>query len=436
MNQNVSGSEHLKGTLTLPPDKSISHRAAMFAAIAEGESVIDNYSAAADPQDTLTCLRQLGVPVEQDGDRVTIQGVGRDGLRDPSEDLDCGNSGTTMRLLSGILAGASVRCRLVGDASLSSRTMRRIIDPLNQMGASVTGRDDVYAPLTIAPGTGIRGMRYPLPIASAQLKSAVLLAGLYGESQTEVVESVPSRDHTERLLNLPVQESNGRRSVFSSRDLEIPVQSYHVPGDFSAAAFWLVAGSIHPNAEIELKHVGLNPSRTAALQILQEMGADIEIKYSSTEGPEPMGTVTVRSSQLRAISLQPELIPNSIDELPVLMVAMCFAEGRSEIVGAEELRHKETDRLEAMAKVLEAAGETFVLKPGGIEIQGRGVHQPRTGTFESEHDHRIAMSAAVMALLAEPGGLSTVRNAEATAISYPAFWEDLAHLSGLRQTIV
>jgi len=436
MNQKVSGSEQLKGSITLPPDKSISHRAAMFAAIADGVSVIDNYSAAADPQDTLTCLRQLGVPVKQEGSRVTIEGVRRNGLKDPSEDLDCGNSGTTMRLMAGILAGAGVTCRLVGDDSLSSRTMRRIIDPLNEMGASVTGRDNIYAPLEIASGTGIRGMSYPLPIASAQLKSAVLLAGLFGDTQTEVIESVPSRDHTERLLNLPVKETSGERSIFSSREVEIPLQSYQVPGDFSAAAFWLVAGSVHPNAEIKMKNVGLNPSRTAALKILQEMGADIEIKYSSDEGPEPMGTVTVRSSQLRAISLQPELIPNSIDELPVLMVAMCFAEGRSEIVGAEELRHKETDRLEAMAKVLEAAGETFETKPGGIEIQGRGPHIPHAGRFESEHDHRIAMSAAVMALMADTGQVSTILNSEATAISYPKFWEDLAYLSGLRETIV
>ncbi|MEX2584749.1 MAG: 3-phosphoshikimate 1-carboxyvinyltransferase [Balneolaceae bacterium] len=428
MDEQIFGAKRLRGELTLPPDKSISHRAALFAAIAEGVSTIGNYSKAADPQSTLSCLRQLGVTVDQNGSVVRIEGVGRDGLRPPSNDLDCGNSGTTMRLLSGILAGAGVSSRLRGDASLTRRTMKRIIDPLAKMGAEIEGREGKFAPLRIGKGRGIRGMRYPLPIASAQLKSAVLLAGLYGEEETEVVETVPSRDHTERLLQLPVDQEGSLRVIRSSRSVPVPLQSYHVPGDFSAAAFWLVAGAVHPDAEIVLDGVGLNPTRTGALQILQEMGADIEVEEQGNAGSEPVGRITVRSSHLRAIRLDPALIPNSIDELPVLMVAMCFATGKSEITQAEELRHKETDRLHAMARLLEAAGESFEIHQDGISINGSGVHKVRSASYESEHDHRIAMAAAVISLMAE--GRSVVQNAEATAISYPEFWNDLRQLSG------
>ncbi len=427
MIQNVQGSRKLRGTVELPPDKSISHRSAMFAAIAEGESRIENYSDAADPQSTLSCLKQLGVQVESSDGYVRIQGVGRNGLQNPEQDLDCGNSGTTMRLLSGILSGAGVKCRLTGDESLSKRTMKRIITPLNSMGAKIEGRDGEYAPLQIERGEGIRGIRYPLPIASAQLKSAVLLAGLFADKETEIIETVPSRDHTERLLRLPVEVSGNTTFIRSNRNHPLPRQNYRIPGDFSAAAFWLVAGSIHPDAEIVLEDMGLNPSRTAALQILQQMGADIEIAVKEDQFDEPMGTVTVRSSGLRAVKLDPSLIPNCIDELPILMVAMCFAEGRSEITGASELRHKETDRLHAMERLLSAAGEKFEMRADGIVIQGQGSHIPENTVYDSEHDHRIAMSAAVMALMAD--GVSKIEHAECTAISYPGFWSDLDRLT-------
>ncbi|MEX0770443.1 MAG: 3-phosphoshikimate 1-carboxyvinyltransferase [Balneolaceae bacterium] len=431
MDKEVSGAGQLSGELTLPPDKSVSHRSAMFAAIADGESTIDNYSPAADPQSTLACLRQLGVPVDTDTgkeNRIRIRGVGREGLKEPLSDLDCGNSGTTMRLLSGILTGAGVRSRLTGDASLSARTMKRILEPLRQMGGRITGRHDNYAPLDIQPDGVIQGIRYPLPIASAQLKSAILLAGLFGENPTEVIETGPSRDHTERLLQLPEEEYGNGKIIRSSLRSPIPIQNYRVPGDFSAASFWLVAGAIHPEAEILIRNMGLNPSRTAALQILQEMGADIEVRESEVSGPEPMGDVTVRSSGLRAVNLPPSLVPNCIDELPVLMVAMCFAEGRSEITGAEELRHKETDRLQAMANVLTASGGKFEVRKDGISIHGRGgSYRPDPAVFESEHDHRVAMASAVLALMAD--GRSTVRGAECTAISYPGFWSDLKSLT-------
>ncbi|MEX0594047.1 MAG: 3-phosphoshikimate 1-carboxyvinyltransferase [Balneolaceae bacterium] len=426
MKRNVVGASRLRGTIQLPPDKSISHRAALFAAISEGQSVIENYSQAADPQSTLACLRQLGVSVRKEGTTVTIDGAGRDGFQEPSEPLDCGNSGTTMRLLAGILTGAGVSSTMIGDASLSGRTMKRILDPLTAMGGVIRGREQNFAPLEIGKGE-IRGFRYELPIASAQLKSAVLLAGLFSEEPVEVIETVPSRDHTERLLRLPVSHNGNRTILRSDRSIDLPVQSYPVPGDFSAAAFWLVAGAIHPDAEIVLPDVGLNPTRTAALNVLQEMGADIEIEPSVSDGPEPMGTITVRSSKLRAIKLDPQWVPNAIDELPILMVAMSFANGRSEITAAEELRHKETDRLSAMGRVLSVAGEEFSLRSDGILIQGRGTHHVRPGVYDSEHDHRIAMSAAILGLVAD--GPSSVDRAEASDISYPSFWEDLEQLS-------
>lgn len=427
MNKKVIPVKKLDGTLIAPPDKSISHRAALFAAISSEKSVIENYSEAADPQSTLSCLRQLGVPVKKENSKVEIAGVGRDGFRTPSAPLDCGNSGTTMRLLGGIVAGAGVNCKLTGDESLSARTMKRIITPLSSMGCDIRGRDGEYAPLSIAAHKGVLGIRYPLPIASAQLKSAVLLAGLFGEQPTEVVEHTLSRDHTERLLDLK-EETNGEGKIIrSSRGDTIPAQNYRVPGDFSAAAFWLVAGSIQPEAEIRLEGVGINPTRNAALKILQDMGANIQLLNERTEGKEPVADFVIHPAPLKPVHPASGLIPNCIDELPVLMVAMCFADGTSEISGAEELRHKETDRLEAMRNILKAAGADYEMKRDGIVIHGRPDFVPKPARYESCHDHRMAMAAAVLAT--RSSGPSEVAGAECTAISYPSFWRHLEKIS-------
>lgn len=419
--------KRVKGVLTPPPDKSISHRAAMFAALADGESVITNYSAAADPQSTLQCLRQLGVQWEQAGSEVKINGVGREGFNDPVNPLDCGNSGTTMRLMSGILAGAGVSAILIGDESLSSRTMKRIIDPLTAMGCKISGRDGKFAPLQIEKNQGVKGMRYPLPIASAQLKSAVLLAGLFGEEPTEVFEKEQSRDHTERLLGLKTVPNEKGTMIYSSREDVLPLQSYRVPGDFSAAAFWLVAGSIHDDSDLELKNVGMNPTRTAAMTILEQMGANFERSNQKTEGREPVSDIRIRPCELKGVVVDPLLIPNCIDELPILMVAMCFAEGKSVISGAEELRHKETDRLAAMAEILKKAGADIVEKPDGMEINGSRHFKPKPADYPTWHDHRMAMASAVMATRSD--GLSKVNDAECTAISYPDFWDHLSEFS-------
>lgn len=419
--------KRVKGVLTPPPDKSISHRSALFASLADGVSSISNYSPAADPQSTLQCLRQLGVIWEQKDGEVQIKGVGRDGYREPERPLDCGNSGTTMRLMGGILAGAGVPCELIGDESLSARTMKRIIDPLTEMGCIINGREGKFAPLKIGRNDGVKGMKYPLPIASAQLKSAVLLAGLFGEQPTEVFEKEQSRDHTERLLGLKFVPKQGGRLIYSSRLDSIPVQSYRVPGDFSAAAFWLVAGSIHSESDLLLKGVGMNPTRTAAMTILEQMGARFKQSNQKDEGSEPVADIHITPCELKGITVDPLLIPNCIDELPILMVAMCFASGESVITGAGELRHKETDRLSAMAEILKKAGADIVEKPDGMVITGQPNFKPKEASYPTWHDHRMAMAAAVMATRSD--GKSQIQDAECTAISYPNFWDHLNDLT-------
>lgn len=415
----------LRGCINMPPDKSIAHRSALFAAIADGESVIRNYSKAADPQTTLDCLRRLGVSVMQDGDMVTIQGVGRDGLVAPERELDCGNSGTTVRLLTGILAGAGVETRIIGDESLSVRPMKRVLGPLSSMGLRYEAREGNFLPLQLngSEHGKLNAIRYELPIPSAQVKSCVLLAGLFTDEPTQVVETVLSRDHTERLLNVDITETSTGRILSTSRKTVIPLQNYAVPGDFSAAAFWLVAGSIYPDSEIKLMNVGINPTRTAALDILLRMGADIQIQPHSTTSGEPVADITVRTAVLHSTVIHPEEVPNCIDELPILSVAMSFANGKSQFLGADELRHKESDRLAAVAAVLKVAGVEFEEHPDGLSITGNPGFVPKGASYESLHDHRIAMSAGILAGLSREH--SVVKHAECTAISYPSFWEDL-----------
>jgi 3-phosphoshikimate 1-carboxyvinyltransferase len=430
MNQEVKPAGSLQGILHLPADKSISHRSVMFASLHKGLSTVSNFSEAADPHSTIDCMRKLGVTIREKNDEentIEIEGVGRDGLQQPDEDLDCGNSGTTMRLLSGIVAGAGIPVRLIGDESLSVRTMRRIINPLSKMGAQIEARDNDFAPLQISREGVLSPLYFPLPIPSAQLKSCVLLAGLFGDEKTEVIETLPSRDHTERLLQLPVKEEDGRKVISSSRTAKIPGQSYRIPNDFSAAAFWLVAGAIHPDAKIELKKVGINPTRTGAMEILQQMGANIKIQEQSTQSVEPVADLSVSSSNLKPVEITEDIVPNCIDEIPILAIAMLFADGTSLISGAGELRHKETDRLEALAEILKKAGADFTEFEDGFRITGNPEFEPKAADFDSFHDHRIAMSAAVLGLMGQAP--SQITGAECTAISYPSFWEDLVYLT-------
>lgn len=419
--------DRLDGTLKLPPDKSISHRAAMFAALHEGISIISNFSSAADPQSTLSCLEQLGIEIEREDGEVRIQGKGRYGFKNPVETLDCGNSGTTMRLLSGIVGGAGLTCTLTGDESLSARTMKRIIDPLKEMGIEISGRKGDLAPLKIKREQPLKALHFKLPIASAQLKSCVLLAGLFGGEATEVIETIASRDHTERLLSLPIEERKNEKIISSHANITVPPQTYRVPNDFSAAAFWLVAGSLFTEASIKLLKVGINPSRIAALEVLKQMGANIAIENKNREVVEPFADLSVSGSTLHPVIITEEIVPNCIDEIPILAIAMLFADGTSRIKGAEELRHKETDRLAALAEILDRAGANFKEFKDGLEIKGDPNFKPNPATYNSYHDHRIAMSAAILAL--KGTGNSVVKGANCTDISYPGFWDDLAMLT-------
>lgn len=424
----IYGIKSLRGQIETPPDKSIAHRAAMFASLAEGVSEIKNYSLAADPLTTLSCFRQLGVAIEQQGSTVKIYGKGRDALQSPDGTIDCGNSGTTVRLLTGILAGAGIQAKLVGDESLSSRPMKRVLAPLASMGLRYSARNNDYLPMELLGGQ-LSPIIYELPIPSAQIKSCILLAGLYTDEPTRVIEVTPSRDHTERLLDIEIEEQGDSRILSTSRKTVIPLQNYAVPGDFSAAAFWLVAGSIFPDSEIRLNNVGVNPTRTAALLILQRMGADIEIHPHLTRSGEPVADIIVRSSELQATDILPDEVPNCIDELPILSVAMAYARGKSVFKGAMELRHKESDRLKAVSEMLKVAGVKFNEYEDGLAIQGNPTFTGLGGIFESHHDHRIAMSAAILA--GRLSGTSLVKDPECTAISYPGFWDDFMHLAGV-----
>ena len=420
MTQTVRQAAALRGTIDLPPDKSVAHRAAILAALASGLSPIVNYPTAADPQSTLACLRQLGVAFEEKDGILHTRGVGLHGLTAPNAPLDCGNSGTTMRLLSGLLAGQPFDSVLVGDASLTRRPMERIAAPLREMGAQID-LNDGHAPVRITGGQALRGLTYRLPVASAQVKSCVLLAGLFAEGETTVVETLPSRDHTERMLALDTFEAEGERHLTIRQGYHIATQTWTVPGDFSAAAFFLVAATIVPGSELRLPGVGLNPSRSALLDVLRAMGADIEVENERERGGEPLADLTVRSAALHGTQIGGRLIPNLIDEIPVLAVAAVCAEGRTTITDAAELRVKETDRLAATADGLRALGADIEEAEDGLVIDGG---RPLQGTaVEARDDHRMAMALAVAGLAAK--GETRVAGAEAAQVSFPGFWEAL-----------
>ncbi|RMF63097.1 MAG: 3-phosphoshikimate 1-carboxyvinyltransferase, partial [Bacteroidetes bacterium] len=331
MNQTVYPAASVLGVVELPADKSVAHRAALLAALADGTSQIVNYPASADPQSTLACLRRLGVRIVEDAEGILhVEGVGLEGLHPPDGPLDCGNSGTTLRLLAGVLAGQPFETTLTGDASLSRRPMDRIATPLRQMGATVELTDG-HAPVRLRGGR-LRGIEYVLPVPSAQVKSCVLLAGLFAEGTTTVIETLPSRDHTERMLGLDVFEDGaGRRHISIHGGHRIAPRLWAVPRDFSAAAFFLVAGSIAPAGELRLPAVGLNPSRTAFLDVLRAMGADVTVENERTHGGEPLGDLVVRPAPLHGVTVGDPLIPNLIDEIPALAVAAACAEGRTVI---------------------------------------------------------------------------------------------------------
>lgn len=424
----VTAPRSLRGTIEIPGDKSISHRAVMFNALADGEARITHFLPGADCRSTIACMRALGVPIDHDGETVVVRGVGLGGLSEPADVLDCGNSGTTLRLLTGLLAGQpGMFAVLTGDASLRSRPQKRIVAPLRALGATLDGRQQGdRAPLAVR-GAALHGGSYELPVASAQVKSALLLAALSGGGPLTLTGRTDGRDHTERMLSAMGADivTEGRTITLhppSARGARaLRAVSLRVPGDPSSAAFWWVAAAIHPDAELTTVGVGLNPTRTGALDALRMMGADIEIANERLEGSEPVGDVTVRSSELRGVEIGGELIPRLIDELPVLAVAAACARGDTLIRDAQELRAKETDRIETVATGLDALGVTVEPTSDGMGITGgRGL---RGAALHSHGDHRLAMAWAIAGLVAT--GQTVVHDADAVDVSYPGFWETL-----------
>lgn len=417
----------LEGHLAVPGDKSVSHRAVLVGAICEGETRISGFGRSADTEATVAAVRALGVEVEElDVDTLAVQGAGLRGLREPDGPIDCKNAGTLMRLLPGILAGQRGRFELVGDASLSARPMERVAEPLRRMGAAVEttgGR----APIVVEGGASLRAIDYELPVASAQVKSAVLLAGLYAEGETTVVEPLPTRDHTERLLEragAPVRRRP--RSVSVRAAGRLVLGEVEVPGDFSSAAPFLVAAAIVPGSAVTVHGVGLNPRRTGLLDVLERMGARVAVYNRRLLGGEPVGEVEVRASELVGTTVEPEEVPLLVDELPLFALAACHARGESVVRGAEELRHKETDRIEAVVEELRRLGAHIRARPDGFHVRGVPARL-RGGVLDTRGDHRLAMLGAVAGLASREG--VELRGAEAVEVSFPGFYAVLAQLA-------
>jgi len=415
----------VSGEICLPGDKSISHRYAMLASIAEGESRIHNYSTGADCHSTLGALRALGIAAGESGTDVTIHGRGLDGLKPPAGDLDAGNSGSTIRMLSGILAAQPFTSRITGDASLSRRPMGRIMKPLGEMGASISAREGRFPPLEIR-GAKLRPIDYTLPVPSAQVKTCVLLAGLYADGETVVREPVRSRDHTEIALREFGAEIRVERRVITVKGRpRLTGREMFVPSDLSSAAFFIVAALLVPDASLVLRGVGLNPTRSTLLDVLAAMGANVKILDVEEKNGELVGQISVKSSRLRGGVIEKETTAALIDEIPVLAVLGAASEEGLTVRDAAELRIKETDRIATIADNLRRMGIEPEETPDGIRIPGR--QRFRAATLDSFGDHRIAMAFSIAALMAD--GPCTMRGAEAASVSFPEFFQILRQVT-------
>ena len=431
--ETVHPAKSINGGLELPGDKSISHRYAMLAGLADGASELRHFSAAADCHSTLACMRALGAEVKIEKDTVRVVGRGTQGLRAIRRALDAGNSGTTMRLLSGILAGQPFSSKLTGDESLQQRPMKRVIGPLREMGAQIRARDDNFAPLEIH-GVPLKAIDYHLPMASAQVKSAVLLAGSFADGLTSVTEPATTRDHTELALEQfgATLEKHGRTVrihalASANGNANLTPQSLDVPGDLSSAVFFIAAASLFPESSLLIHNVGLNPTRTAILDFFASMGASIQILSLRTSHGEVVGDLAVKGASLRGGVLEGASIPLLIDELTMLAALGPYTEEGIEIRGAAELRVKESDRIAALADNLRRMGATLEERPDGLKVAGRQTGKLRGAEIDPRGDHRIAMAFAVAALAAH--GPSVVRNAECAGVSYPNFFEELQRLA-------
>ena len=422
-----SSSSPLRGCLNVPGDNSISHRSVMFGALAKGTTEISNFLKGADCLSTISCFRSMGVDIQETDQTILVRGKGLHGLRRPDHVLDCGNSGTTTRLISGILAGQDFDVTLTGDESIQKRPMKRIIEPLSLMGAhilSVRGND--CAPLSIS-GSHLHGISYSTPVASAQVKSAILLAGLYADGETRVTEPARSRNHTELMLaSFGADVKTEGTTAIIRPAKELFSQSIQVPGDISSAAFFMAAALLVPGSEVLLKNVGINPTRDGVLRVFRQMGGEIETVSQTSRAGEPAADLLVRSSRLHGTEIGGDIIPTLIDELPVIAAAACFADGVTVIRDAAELKVKESNRIQAMAENLTAMGADVTETEDGMIIRGG---KPLHGAvIDSRNDHRIAMTFAVAALASQ--GEVSIPQWDCVNISYPAFLDDLRSLMG------
>lgn len=406
----ITGKNKLVGSINIPGDKSISHRAIMFGSIAEGETNIKNILLSEDTLNTIECFREMGVEIEVDRmeNKVRIVGKGMYGLKQPNKPLYCGNSGTTMRLLAGLLAGQGFPTTLTGDNSLEGRPMDRIIIPLSKMGANIEGQENNYPPLNIYPSSDLHGIDYELPIASAQVKSAILFASLYSKGKTKIIEKKTTRDHTERMMEYFEENQFRGREVY-------------IPSDISSAAFFIVAATVIEGSSIVMKDVGINPTRTGVIDVLKDMGGNIEIRNIRTKNNEPIADIYVSYAPLRGIVLDESIIGRLIDEIPIIAVAAAFANGTTIIRNAEELKYKETDRIKAITDELRKMNADIIDLPDGLIINGKQKLNP--AIINSHDDHRIAMALSIAALNID--GESKVENSECVNISYPNFYDTI-----------
>ncbi len=426
MKKVIAPIQKLFGEINLPGDKSISHRALMLTSLAEGMSEIHHLSDCQDVRSTAQCLMDLNIKIQIDSDRVIVYGNGLAGLTQPEKILDAGNSGTTMRLLSGILAGQDFESCITGDESLRKRPMKRIIEPLRAMGANISGENDNFAPLCIKKGN-LQGIEHKLKIASAQVKSCILLAGLFARGETVVEEPAMSRDHTERMLKfLGAKISNKMHQISIAPFPELKPNEIFVPGDISSAAFFLTAAAIVPDSEIRITKVGLNPSRTGILEVLEMMGADVRIENFEIKNNEELADLIMTPNKLKGVKISGAMIPRVIDEIPIIAILATQAEGETVIRDAEELRVKETDRIRAVVENLQRMGADIRELPDGMVISGK--QKLKGAKIDSFGDHRIAMAFAVAGLVAE--GETEIENADCVEISHPDFFRQLEGLYG------
>ncbi|MDH5183204.1 MAG: 3-phosphoshikimate 1-carboxyvinyltransferase [Gammaproteobacteria bacterium] len=414
----VAPGGQLQGSLRVPGDKSISHRSIMLGSLAEGTTVVEGFLEGEDNLATLNAFRAMGVEIEgPDKGKVTIHGVGMHGLRAPAEPVYLGNAGTSIRLLAGLMAPQAFDVTMIGDESLSKRPMRRVTDPLTSMGAVLLTEEDGSPPIRVQGGKKLKGMHYQMPMASAQVKSCILLAGLYAEGETCVTEPAPTRDHTERMLKgfgYEVRVAGSTACLTGGGKLT--ARDIDVPADISSATFFMVGAAISEGSEVILQHVGINPTRIGVINILRLMGAKLSIENEREVGGEPVADIRVRGSRLKGIQIPEDQVPLAIDEFPALFVAAACAEGETVLTGAEELRVKESDRIQVMADGLQRLGVDATPTPDGMIIRGGAIG---SGTVESHGDHRIAMSFAMAALRAE--GPITITNCDNVNTSFPGF---------------